>query len=385
MVEDLHALELREGDEIVVVDNQPGGAVSEQGKGPIRVVRDASEASSYYARNVGAENSQAQWILFLDSDCRPARGLIGAYFERSIPERCGIVAGGVRSAPGQTSLAASYARSRGHVNERFHVESGMRMAAGPTANLLVRREAWEGVGGFHEGVRSGADVEFCFRAQLAGWELEHRPGAMTEHRHPDSVRRMFRKARRYGAGRLWVERRFPGESPRQKLAGPLGRCAAGVVVWTLALQPRRALYKLLDAGWIASLAAGWWWGDNRSRGSRADFELALLAGEFPAFGGSHPDVATRVEARSRPPKPDREASRRMAPAYREDDPPLERALALFWLVTRRPVRALRVGLVRVRAEPLLALAPTIRRLTRDGHVVRLSGGPGYEATARILG
>lgn len=383
MLEHVRSLTLRAGDEIVVVDNQPGGAVPPSGDSRVQVVRDATEPSSYYARNIGVESTRGQWLLFIDSDCRPNKDLIDGYFEREIPDGYGILAGGVLSAPEQKSLAASYARSRGHVNERFHIKSGEGMAAGPTANLLVRRKAWDDVGGFHEGVRSGADVEFCFRVQKAGWKLGHRPEAAVEHRHPDSVRQMLRKARRYGAGRLWVERRFPGESPPQPLARPLGRCAAGVIVWTIALQPRRALYKLIDAGWIASLAAGWWWSDNRSRGSVAQSQTALLVGEFPFADGSRPDQGTRVEARSRPLMADREASRRIVPAFREDDPPLERLLALAWLWTRHPLRAARVARIRRRAEPLVALGPAIRR-TAEGRIATYRGGPGYEAIARIL-
>ncbi len=47
--------------------------------------------------------------------------------------------------------------------------------------MLVRRDVWEWLGGFHEGVRSGADVEFCWRVQDADWSLEHRPEARVEH------------------------------------------------------------------------------------------------------------------------------------------------------------------------------------------------------------
>lgn len=383
MLEHAASLTLRTGDEIVIVDNQEGGAVPDPGDDRIRVVSDATEPSSYYARNIGVENSGGRWLLFIDSDCRPSSDLIDRYFRRTIPDGFGILGGGVVSAPEQTSLAASYARSRGHVNERFHIESGERMAAGPTANLLVRRRAWDEVGGFQEGVRSGADVEFCFRVQKRGWKLGHRPEAAVEHRHPDSVRRMLRKARRYGAGRLWVERRFPGESPPQPLARPLGRCAAGAIIWTIALQPRRALYKLIDAAWIASLAGGWWWGDNRSRGSAARSQTALIVSEPPPAGDSPSDGGTTVEARSRPAVPDREAFRRNAPTFREDDSPLERVWSLAWLSMRHPLRVARLARLRRRPEPLVALAPAIRRTAKSGTVSH-RGGQGYEAIARIL-
>src|SRR5688572_16509156 len=95
-------------DELLVVDNQPGGAVPPGG--PARVVADATEASSYFARNRGVEEAGNDWVLFCDADCRPPADLVDRLFAEPIPDTCGIVAGGVVSAPGQPELAARYAR-----------------------------------------------------------------------------------------------------------------------------------------------------------------------------------------------------------------------------------------------------------------------------------
>src|SRR3954451_24461449 len=162
----LGRLDLAEGDEVVVADNTAAGVFTTPPPHPASVVSAKGQQSSYYARNVGVEHSSAEWLLFLDSDCTPPPPLLDDYFSEPIPDNCGVVAGGVTPAE-QDALAAGYARSRGHISEGLHL-TREPYPAGITAHLLVRRAAWEAVGEFQERVRSGADVEFCWRVQEAG-------------------------------------------------------------------------------------------------------------------------------------------------------------------------------------------------------------------------
>jgi GT2 family glycosyltransferase len=166
----------------------------------------------------------------------------------------------VRAAPGD-SLAARYARSRSHIDERFHLESGP-YPAGVTANLLVRRAAFDEIGGFEGSVRSGADLDFCWRVQQAGWGLEHRPGAEVAHRHPDDVARLMAKARRHAAGRAWVNRRWPGALPRPPIARPLLRGPLVAGWWALRGERERAVFKLIDIRLQAASLLGYYRGDN---------------------------------------------------------------------------------------------------------------------------
>jgi GT2 family glycosyltransferase len=360
----------------VVIDNQPGGAAPEANDRETRVVRDARQASSYYARNRGVEEAENDWILFVDSDCRPPASLLDAYFADPPSDGCGILAGGVVSAADQNELIAVYARTRNQVSERPHTEDTER-PAGITANLLVRRAAWEEAGGFQEGVRSGADVEFCWRIRELGWSLVHRPEAAVEHVHPTGLGRLLAKSRRYGAGRLWVDRRYPGEAPPPPLLRELGRSAAGIVVWTMALRPRRALFKLIDALWFLAMARGYWAGNNRAPGSSPevpDGGVLLVADEFPRSGENSGVAATtreiqddkslHVEASARPLRPDRIRSRMVSIAYREDDPPMERLRAVAGVWLSNPIRAFAAGSPRSAAtsESLAALAPAARRV-----------------------
>ena len=401
----LGRLPLGDGDEVLVVDNGDGSAFAALDPGGVRVLHDAAERSSYYARNRGAEETSAPWLCFVDSDCRPSADLLDRYFSPAPAEGVGVVAGAVRAAAGQRSLAARYAASRGHLDEAFHL-AAKPFPAGITANLLVRREAFERLGGFHEGISSGADVELCWRLQEAGWQLEHRPEALVGHVHPDSVAALLRKAFRYGSGLRWVDRRYRGSNPRPRLLRPLARSALGGVGWPLAGQPRRGLYKLIDGAWTLAMASGYAAGDNRAPRSRPTpvagaFRLVVATDAFPARSETFVynealalrelghDV--RVEAHARPAATERAPARALPIDYVEDYAPVEAVRDLAWLAGRHPIGCARdlIARRRWRADeevfPLRAIAAAARRLAAADHVhVHFAAGAALTAM-RIAG
>jgi hypothetical protein len=80
--------------------------------------------------------------------------------------------------------------------------------------------------------------------------------------HPEDVATMRRKARRYGAGQRWLDRRYPGVPRAPGLTRELVRGAAGTALWTVTAQFERASYKALDVVWISAYTRGWNHGDN---------------------------------------------------------------------------------------------------------------------------
>ncbi|MQA74632.1 MAG: glycosyltransferase, partial [Solirubrobacterales bacterium] len=222
----LRALRLDPGDETIVADNTVDGVAAASIGGLVRVVGAAGERSSYHARNAGAAASRRDWILFCDADCAPESDLVARYFEPPPPERAGALGGAIVDHPEHDSLLARYAASRNF----YRGERGLQGSDGgyaPTGNLLLRRAAFEGIGGFAEGIRSAGDVDLCWRLQAAGWTLERRPGAVVAHRHRDDLAPFVAMLARYGAGSAWLDRRYPGSSPRWRLsAAELVRAAA---------------------------------------------------------------------------------------------------------------------------------------------------------------
>ena len=328
----LARLRLGDGDELVVVDN--GGALPAGGP----VVHALEERSSYYARNVGADAARSDWLLFLDADTLPPASLLDDYFREPVGERCGAVAGGVVAARGQRALVARYAASRRYLSQAAHMRDAHR-PYGITANLLVRRAAWEEVGGFFEGLRSGGDQDLCWRIQDAGWSLAYREAAAVEHRHRERIRPLMRQMARYSAAIAWMARRAPGSSPRPRVTRRLVRSAGGALVWLAAGRAERAAFKALDGVVVAAEGGGYLLSNDAPRGAEgvaAEAEAAapraLLVAEFPtaastalARGLGEP---LAIEALRRPERPDREAARGLRARYAEDDGILRRAAAL---------------------------------------------------------
>jgi glycosyltransferase involved in cell wall biosynthesis len=358
----LRQIEMRPGDELIVVDNS-GEAIVPEADG-VTVVRASAQASAYYARNEGAAGAAGEWLFFTDSDCRPYADVLDQFFEGPVDDGVGALVGEIEGVADQTALVSRYARSRGHLRQEGHWLYPYR-PWGVTANLLVRRSAWESVGGFLEGIRSGGDTEFSWRLQDAGWELGYRPKAVVEHIHRDSVRRLARQAARYAAGRAWVMRRYPGSFERPRLLRRLGRCAAGVLAWTVTGRFERAAFKALDGVYVISESSAFFLSNTPPPAvAGRPARVALLAGAFPAADAPAEartaDADAVVEAARRPVRVDRGASRSLRVAYGEDDGILRRIGAVAWLARRSP------GAVAANLRVLFRLAAPARRLAAAG-------------------
>jgi GT2 family glycosyltransferase len=257
-------LDLRDGDEAIVADNTRDGAAAWIAHHGIRVVRAARERSAYHARNEGARQATADWILFLDADCRPAPGLLTAYFAAPIAEDCGVLAGQILGEPEQGSFAARYARSR---NLFDHAEGLIRASGGGAAagNLLVRRRALEQIGGFTEGIRSGGDLDLCRRLDAAGWTLEFRSEALVHHRHRANLPSLLGAVARYGAGARWLNERYPGSSPPWPLRYGLVATARDIVARVRERQVEEAVFRGVDGLGLVAHRIGYATGNAAGR------------------------------------------------------------------------------------------------------------------------
>ncbi len=82
--------------------------------------------------------------------------------------------------------------------------------------MMVRREAYEQVGGFDEDFfMYGEDIDWCYRMKLAGWEIHYAPVTRIVHFVGESTRRseVDRDKAFYGAMHLFVDKHFRGRYP----------------------------------------------------------------------------------------------------------------------------------------------------------------------------
>lgn len=402
LMEALCVLEVGADDEIIVADNSPAGVLAHvERPASVLVVPAVGEGSPARARNAGALAARGEWILFVDSDCRPAPDLIDRYFTVMPDDRVGIVAGEIFDAPGQPGAPAEWAATRGMMDQR----TGLDTTPLPfvlTANVLIRRVLWRQLGGFLEGIFNGEDVDFCWRAQRAGWTIDFRPEASVEHVHRQSVRGLVKQAATRRASGVWVRARWPESAAGRAFpVRDMPRHIAGAAFFFVTGRVRRAQLKVLDALVVAAVA-GAAYKHNRAREREPEIAatrrpVEIWCDEFPVLSETFVVNEARelqalghdvtVVAWRRPQRPAL-GVHDVAARWLEDETTAERAAAVLRLAVRRPgaVIADLVGRRRWRREervlPLRSLAPRIMRLIDqpDAHVhAHFAAGAGLNA------
>lgn len=409
-LEALRSLDLRPGDELILVDNS-GAVIDDGGQPPVRIIRASAERSPAHARNVGAAAARNNWILFLDADTRPSEGLLDAFWAEEIGDDIGAVAGEIVPVTDATTLAARYGGARSFLAQQAHHQHPYRPRAA-AANLLVRRAAFEQLGGFYEGVRAAEDTDFTWRLQEAGWRLELREQAQVEHRYRTTLGELRRQWRGYAAGRAWLARRYDDFVPEPALrrAARRGQARLRALVGGTTAGPRlpeqegdgrerrgdgpeRGRFLALDALLSLEELAGFTLSNRPAgadEGARPPAAVVLVADHFPTQHDPMVELAdslehARVEALGRPRTPDLAVARRLAIDYLEDDGQLARLRAALGLALRHPWRSLADVAGRGQESvPLRVLAPAVRRLQHDpGARVHALGGRSRDTAERL--
>ena len=171
----LAAQELDDELEVIVVDDGSGDATAAIAEAhPVATVVRQARAGPAAARNAGVAASRGELLAFTDADCRPQPGWLAAGTEALT--RLDLAQGRVVPDP---------AAARGPFDRTIAVDSENGLYE--TANLLIRREAFDQLGGFEDwlatdtGKSLGEDVWLGWRARRAGMRTGFAPAAVVHH------------------------------------------------------------------------------------------------------------------------------------------------------------------------------------------------------------
>ena len=192
------------GLELIVVDDGSSDdtAAVAHAHGALVIRREAAGGNPAAARNLGARAATGDPLVFLDADCTPEPGWLGALM--AAHDAGADVAGGSLGLP--PGLAPS-ARCD-YYTSSYHLHPGR--AAGPVpnhspANLSVRRALFARTHGFTE-VQPVADghEELAWQAEVTrlGGTIRFVPAARVMHRNRPGYRNLLRRSYRWGYSAL---------------------------------------------------------------------------------------------------------------------------------------------------------------------------------------
>jgi len=280
-------------DELVLVDNGSAdetpalldafAAAASHAK--VLVVREPRRGASV-ARNTGARVASGDIVAFTDADCCPRADWLAGLTEPFREAGVGAVAGQVlaTSPRGVVETFSSLFTLQLSGPRARHTRWTPWSGGFPTANLAVRRDLWQRLGGFDESVTIyGEDYDLCARLYGAGAAIVYTPDAVVEHQHRVGLRAMLRQAFGFGRSHAWLMRRHLARGLWLDLPrGSFARPAFPAPVWIDAAAPDKKVLGLLVAGcaWrpllvLLPLYGVWLWWDatrrTRARGLRVSW------------------------------------------------------------------------------------------------------------------
>lgn len=202
-------------------------------------------------RDIGAKEARGEILAFIDDDAYPRMDWLKNAVRYFSDPRVGAV-GGPAVTPAtdtlfQRSSGAVYTSWLGGGPYAFRylpIGRVREIDDFPTVNLIVRKAAFEDVGGFDTHFWPGEDTKFCLDLIKKGWKIIYDPDVLVWHHRRASLFGHLKQVWRYAVHRGHFARRFPETSRRIAYVLPTLLVAFLVVGGFLIDGPLRDLYAL---------------------------------------------------------------------------------------------------------------------------------------------
>ncbi len=247
--------------EVVVVDNRSSDALDQVVEGfrdrlEVRIVTASERAGVSHARNVGCAAACGELLAICDADDIVEQTWLDELVQ--VVRHADLVGG-----PLETSWVNPQHTQRWRVVPASS-SLPVRLSLLPYAhgcNLALWRRVFDAIGGWDEQlVGGGDDIDFCWRAQLAGFNLMFAPKAVVHYRLRDNVSATMKQVADYSAANALLLKRYRAAGARPTAMPNLLR----EVNWLLTRAPYLFLLNSWRRGrWLVRLAFLW----GRIRGS----------------------------------------------------------------------------------------------------------------------
>ena len=167
---------------------------------PVQLISLKENKHAPFCRNLAAKRAKGDIFAFIDSDCLAdtlwLQELIPVFKDESLGAVGGMVdtlsmeKGLDRYEKVSSSLNMGSWIRRSSENDRFFYV--------PACNLFVRKDLFLSMEGFKEELILGEDVDFCWRLQDMGHNVEYRPVGKVYHKHRNRLKSFCRRRFDYG-------------------------------------------------------------------------------------------------------------------------------------------------------------------------------------------
>lgn len=165
------------------------------------------------ARNRGAKHSEAEYLIFLDSDTLLPPGYMIALEHAIDKSNVDLFGGPDRAAENFTAIQKAINYSMTSVLTTGGIRGGKNSVDifyPRTFNMGIKRSVFESLGGFREGMRYGEDLDISMRAIEAGYHSELFSEVWLYHKRRVSYSDFFNQVRHSGRARVILDEYHPG-------------------------------------------------------------------------------------------------------------------------------------------------------------------------------
>jgi glycosyltransferase involved in cell wall biosynthesis len=209
--------------EVIVVENGSAELADVDGLGGIVRYLHVEQANSATARNAGLAAARGRYLLLTDADCVPEADWI----ERLTAHlSTGVVAGvgGVIGKYNPTTWTQRYAITVVDGQRGLNYLPALHLPYIVGANAGFVTELLRAVGGFDPDLRSGNDVDVCYKLGLAGHRLDVAADAVIWHEDRATVVAHFRRFRFYAIYQVLLFAKYRPVSGRRIVVDPYPLC-----------------------------------------------------------------------------------------------------------------------------------------------------------------
>lgn len=211
---------------IVIVDDGSSMPVRHEdfvGAHPdIEVLRHAQSKGPAAARNTGLAACKTGYVAFLDSDVVPRRGWLEALLGHFCDPTVALVAPRIVGLAHTDHLVGRYEAIRSSLDlgqREAPVLPYTSVSYVPSAAIICRTAALRDIDGFDETLRSGEDVDLCWRLVEAGARLRYEPIAQVAHDHRTELRDWVMRKAFYGGSAAPLSVRHPDKIAPLMISG----------------------------------------------------------------------------------------------------------------------------------------------------------------------